>query len=184
MSEKIFKNRITQETPNTIKQLKSLWIDMNSDKQLTPNTSNGLFAFTINPNNFVDAVKLETDFKSILSHYYHWKYGSKWRNLKHIQVPFQGIIEKQSNGINHIHITIYQYNVEELALFIGYIIKMFKSLYFKASYKIKKIYNIDGWHNYTSPFPTNKDKFISKYRIEAPTYICSDLFNSQLSAQN
>uniref|UniRef100_UPI003AF13AF6 hypothetical protein n=1 Tax=Holdemanella sp. TaxID=1971762 RepID=UPI003AF13AF6 len=89
-----------------------------------------------------------------------------------------------SNGINHIHITIYQYNVEELALFIGYIIKMFKSLYFKASYKIKKIYNIDGWHNYTSPFPTNKDKFISKYRIEAPTYICSDLFNSQLSAQN
>ena len=123
MSEKIFKNRITQETPNTIKQLKSLWIDMNSDKQLTPNTSNGLFAFTINPNNFVDAVKLETDFKSILSHYYHWRYGSKWRNLKHIQVPFQGIIEKQSNGINHIHITIYQYNVEELALFIGYIIK-------------------------------------------------------------
>ena len=86
MSEKIFKNRITQETPNTIKQLKSLWIDMNSDKQLTPNTSNGLFAFTINPNNFVDAVKLETDFKSILSHYYHWRYGSKWRNLKHIQV--------------------------------------------------------------------------------------------------
>lgn len=104
MSEKIFKNRITQETPNTIKQLKSLWIDMNSDKQLTPNTPNGLFAFTINPNNFVDAVKLETDFKSILSHYYHWRYGSKWRNLKHIQVPFQGIIEKQSNGINHIHI--------------------------------------------------------------------------------
>lgn len=137
MSEKIFKNRITQETPNTIKQLKSLWIDMSSDKQLTPNTPNGLFAFTLNPNNFVDAVKLETDFKSILSHYYHWRYGSKWRKLKHIQVPFQGIIEKQSNGINHIHITIYQYNVEELALFIGYIIKMFKSLYFKASYKIK-----------------------------------------------
>ena len=60
-----FKNRITQETPNTIKQLKSLWIDMSSDKQLTPNTPNGLFAFTLNPNNFVDAVKLETDFKSI-----------------------------------------------------------------------------------------------------------------------
>lgn len=65
---------------------------MSSDKQLTPNTPNGLFAFTLNPNNFVDAVKLETDFKSILSHYYHWRYGSKWRNLKHIQVPFQGII--------------------------------------------------------------------------------------------
>lgn len=84
MSEKIFKNRITQETPNTIKQLKSLWIDMSSDKQLAPNTPNGLFAFTLNPNNFVDAVKLETDFKSILSHYYHWRYGSKWRKLKHI----------------------------------------------------------------------------------------------------
>lgn len=91
---------------------------------------------------------------------------------------------KTTNGINHIHITIYQYNIEELALFVGYIIRMFKSLYIKTSYKIKNIYNIDGWHNYTSPFPTNKDKFISKHRIEAPTYICSDLFNSQLSAQN
>lgn len=39
---------------------------MSSDKQLAPNTPNGLFAFTLNPNNFVDAVKLETDFKSIL----------------------------------------------------------------------------------------------------------------------
>lgn len=38
---------------------------MSSDKQLAPNTPNGLFAFTLNPNNFVDAVKLETDFKSI-----------------------------------------------------------------------------------------------------------------------
>ena len=47
MSEKIFKNRITQETPNTIKQLKSLWIDMNSDKQLTPNTPNGLSALMV-----------------------------------------------------------------------------------------------------------------------------------------
>lgn len=72
----------------------------NFTRLLTPNTPNGLFAFTLNPNNFVDAVKLETDFKSILSHYYHWRYGSKWRNLKHIQVPFQGIIEKQSNGIS------------------------------------------------------------------------------------
>ena len=116
-------NVCNEPTPNTIKQVKSLWIDMSSDKQLTPNTPNGLFAFTLNPNNFVDAVKLETDFKSILSHYYHWRYGSKWRNLKHIQVPFQGIIEKQSNGINHIHITIYQYNIEELALFVGYALK-------------------------------------------------------------
>lgn len=184
MTEIIFKNRITQEAPNIIKQLKSLWIDMNLDKKQTQNTPNGLFALTLNPNNFVDIVKLEKDFKSILSHYYHWRYGSKWKKLKHIQVPFQGIIEKQSNGINHIHITIYQYNIEELALFVGYIIRMFKSLYIKTSYKIKKIYNIDGWHNYTSPFPTNKDKFISKHRIEAPTYICSDLFNSQLSTPN
>ena len=92
MSEKIFKNRITQETPNTIKQLKSLWIDMSSDKQLAPNTPNGLFAFTLNPNNFVDAVKLETDFKSILSHYYHWRYGSKWRKLKHIPCRKQHLL--------------------------------------------------------------------------------------------
>ena len=92
MTEIIFKNRITQEAPNIIKQLKSLWIDMNLDKKQTQNTPNGL----------LDTVKLEKDFKSILSHYYHWRYGSKWKKLKHIQVPFQGIIEKQSNGINHI----------------------------------------------------------------------------------
>ena len=181
MTEIIFKNRITQESPNIIKQLKSLWIEMNSDKKQTQNTPNGLFALTLNPNNRVDAIKLEKDFKSILSHYYHWKYGSKWRNLKHIQIPFQGIIEKQPNGINHIHITIYQYNIEELALFVGYIIRMFKYLYIKASYRIKKVYDIDGWHNYTSPFPTNKDEFVSKHRIETPTYICSELFDSSIS---
>ena len=71
MTEIIFKNRITQEAPNIIKQLKSLWIDMNLDKKQTQNTPNGLFALTLNPNNFVDTVKLEKDFKSILSHYYH-----------------------------------------------------------------------------------------------------------------
>lgn len=32
MTEIIFKNRITQESPYIIKQLKSLWIEMNSDK--------------------------------------------------------------------------------------------------------------------------------------------------------
>ena len=180
MTNKLFKNRMTQETSNSIKQLKSLWIEMNSNKKQTQNTPNGLFALTLNPNNFVDAVKLEKDFKSILSHYYHWRYGSKWRKLKHIQVPFQGIIEKQPNGINHIHITIYQYNIEELALFVGYIIRMFKSLYVKASYKIKKVYDTDGWHNYTSPFLTKKDKFISKHRIETPTFICSELFASSI----
>lgn len=68
---------MTQEASNIIKQLKFLWIDMNSDKKQTQNTPNGLFALTLNPNNFVDAVKLEKDFKSILSHYYHWRYGSK-----------------------------------------------------------------------------------------------------------
>lgn len=59
MTEIIFKNRITQEAPNIIKQLKSLWIDMNLDKKQTQNTPNGLFALTLNPNNFVDTVKLE-----------------------------------------------------------------------------------------------------------------------------
>lgn len=164
--KKIFKNRITQETPNTIKQLKSLWIDMSSDKQLAPNTPNGLFAFTLNPNNFVDAVKLETDFKSILSHYYHWRYGSKWRKLKHIQVPFQGIIEKQSNGINHIHITIYQYNVEELALFIGYIIKMFKSLYFKASYTGVGCIHYGQIYTYYGTFAERTKSYVSNELAE------------------
>lgn len=37
MTEIIFKNRITQEAPNIIKQLKSLWIDMNLDKKQTQN---------------------------------------------------------------------------------------------------------------------------------------------------
>ena len=77
MTNKLFRNRMTQEASNIIKQLKFLWIDMNSDKKQTQNTPNGLFALTLNPNNFVDAVKLEKDFKSILSHYYYWRYGSK-----------------------------------------------------------------------------------------------------------
>lgn len=50
MTEIIFKNRITQESPYIIKQLKSLWIEMNSDKKQTQNTPNGLFALTLNPN--------------------------------------------------------------------------------------------------------------------------------------
>lgn len=37
MTEIIFKNRMTQESPNIIKQLKSLWIDMNLDKKQTQN---------------------------------------------------------------------------------------------------------------------------------------------------
>lgn len=50
MTEIIFKNRITQEAPNIIKQLKSLWIDMNLDKKQTQNTPNGLSVINNNYN--------------------------------------------------------------------------------------------------------------------------------------
>lgn len=67
MTEIIFKNRMTQESPYVIKQLKSLWIEMNSDKKQTQNTPNGLFALTLNPNNRVNAQKsLGTSTRGIL----------------------------------------------------------------------------------------------------------------------
>ena len=41
---KLFKNRIIQEDEKTIRKMKSLFVDMNTDKQMTPNTPYGLFA--------------------------------------------------------------------------------------------------------------------------------------------
>jgi len=113
---KLFKNRITQENKQTIRKMKSLYVDMNSDKQMTPNTPYGLFALSIQPNIYVDSIELEKRFKSILSHFYRWRYGSKWRKLKNIQYYFKGVIEKQGSGVNHIHITIFQYNMEEFSV--------------------------------------------------------------------
>ena len=85
---KIFKNRITQETPYKMKKMKSLWID-GMDEKLVNETPYGLYALSLNPNQYVDEVELERTFKSILSHYYQWKYGSKWRTLTNIQNFFE-----------------------------------------------------------------------------------------------
>lgn len=178
MLQKIFKNRMTQETASTIHKMKSVWID-NMDKTNTEETAYGLFAITLNPNSYVDEITLENVLKSILSHFYQWRYGSKWQKLKDIQTEFEGIIEKQQ-GFNHIHLTVYQPNIEEFSLFASYITKMFKALYIKASHKIKRIYDIDGWNSYVSPFFTHKDRLMSKKRTSIPTFISSDLFKPAL----
>ena len=174
---KLFKNRITQENEKTIRKMKSLFVDMNSDKQMTPNTPYGLFALSLQPNRYVDGIELEKNFKSILSHFYQWRFGSKWRTIKNLQYYFDGVIEKQESGLNHIHITIFQPNMEELSLFVSYILKMMKSFYHFTSHKIKKIYDIDGWENYISPKKSNKDMYKSRKRIELPTHISSLLFS-------
>ena len=181
---KLFKNRITQEDEKTIKKMKSLFVDMNTDKQMTPNTPYGLFALSIQPNIYVDSIELEKTFKSILSHFYRWRYGSKWRKLKNLQYYFKGVIEKQGSGLNHIHITIFQYDMEELSLFVSYIVKMMKSFYHFTSHRIKKIYDIDGWENYISAEKSNKDGYVSRKRIEPPTYISSLLFSPIAKTHN
>lgn len=71
---------------------------------------------------------------------------------------------------------IFQPNIEELCLFVGYIKKMFQSIYVKASFDISKVYDVDGWESYISPFITKKDKYVAKRRIEEPTIICSNFF--------
>lgn len=177
MIEKNFKNRLIYETPQMIRKLKSLWID-GMGQDLKNNTPNGLYAFTITPDRYVDEVELEKSFRSILSHYYKWKYGSKYKKLPNSQTWFEGVIERQVSGIPHIHITIYQYDVVELSIFVSYIIKMFKSLYHKSSHKIKKVYDLPNWKKYISEFPSRKDTYKTKKRIVPPTYISSELFGA------
>ena len=175
---KIFKNRITQESPSTLRKLKSLFINMSIDKKHNANTPYGLLAFTLSPNNKIDEIKLEKDFKSILSHFYKWRFGTKWKSIKNIQYEFEGIIEKQACGINHIHLTIYHQNLEELSIFVSYVTKMFKELYSKSSYHIAQIYDISGWLDYISPYKSNKDNYISKKRITPPIIINNHIFSS------
>ena len=173
---KLFKNRITEEDDNKIKRMKSLKIDMNIKKEMSSNTPFGLFALTIQPNRYVYADELEKNFKSILSHFYQWRYGSKWRKIKNIQYWFEGCIEKQTSGMNHIHITIFQPNIEELSLFVYYITRMMRSFYHSATYRIKRVYDKCGWENYSSAFVSKKDGYKSTQRKESPFYISSFLF--------
>lgn len=148
---KIFKNRMIQEDVKTLDKLKSTYINMNTDKTTTPNTPDGLFFITLQPNNSVDEIKLEADFNFILCLYYRWRYGSKWTKLKHLQHRYQGIIEKQKGNHNHIHFILQEYNIEEVAMFLGYIKAMFKKLYPKSSTNFQRVYDINNCDGYIAP---------------------------------
>lgn len=167
----IFKNRITQESETTMRKLKSTYIEMDANKKHLPNTPYGLYAITIQPNCLVDSVKLENDFKHILCLFYHWLYGSKWTSLKDVQYSFEGLVERQTRGYAHIHFTLDCYNTVDVSIFGGYLKQQFRSIYPKASIKIKTIYDINKWQNYIDIFKTKKDQYITKKRIEQPILI-------------
>lgn len=146
---KPFKNRITQEDDITIRHLKSTYINMNEDKKRTPDTPDGAFLISIQPDRYVDEVKLEADFKFILCLYYHWRYGSKWTSLKHLQQNFAGIVERQES-FYHLHFLTYTDNMEELAIFCGYMKGQFKHLYPRTSFDVQAVYDINGAREYIS----------------------------------
>lgn len=177
---KRFKSRITQEREIDLCMLAtSINIDMNENKPQSPYTQEGLYSLTINPNIKVDKDNLEMFFRSILSHFYHWVYGSKWRKLKDAQMFIKGVIEKQRSDINHIHITVFQPDIDKLRLFVGYVMAMVKTRYHDATYKLKRIYECDGWNDYTSPIKSIKDQSPWKLRTETPDWITSRLYGAQ-----
>ena len=47
MTKKLFKNRIMQEDEKTIRKLKSTYIEMNTDKETTDDTYDGLFFISL-----------------------------------------------------------------------------------------------------------------------------------------
>ena len=182
MLKKIFKNRMIQEPTKVMRKLRGTWIDSNANKKRSPDTPYGLFAVCINPHcRAIDAVQLERDFRAILSHYYHWRYGSKWLKINaDIQVPFHGIIEKQAGETVHIHLVVQMLSMEELAIFVGYIYEMFKLTYCKTSYKAKVIYDLSKYEEYIKPVVAKKDRYVSKRRIEKPVYIDNKMFMPSL----
>ena len=147
---KIFKNRMTQEDAKTLNKLKGTYINMNYDKPTTPDTPDGLFFISLQPNSKVDEIKLEQDFNYILCLYYRWRYGSKWTKLKHLQHQYQGIIERQRGNHNHIHFILANYDIVEVAMFLGYIKQMFKQLYPKSSTNFQRVYDIKNCDEYVS----------------------------------
>lgn len=171
--KKLFKNRITQETETTMRELRSTYIELKSP--ISKDTPNGFWSITLQPNCYIDETTLERTFKHILSRYYRWKFGSKYLNIKKkTQTYFKGIIERQ-NGYNHIHITMYLYNVAETAILLGYIWKWFKYFYPKASHKFKQVYDLKRWEDYCAE-TSSKDNLVSKRRDIFPIMISSDLF--------
>lgn len=160
MIKKIFKNKMTQEDKKTIIKMKSgKYIKMNYDKKNTPQTPDGLWFITINPNCNIDEVKLENDFYFILKLYYHWRFGNGWHKKKNKdkQLSFNGVIEKQE-GNYHIHLITYCYNMEEISLFWSYVKKLFKQIYPKSSSRCSKVWDIKKVDGYINPFENNKGK--------------------------
>lgn len=157
---KIFKNRMTQEDVKTLNMLKGTYINMNYDKTTTPDTPDGLFFITLQPNNSVDEIKLEADFNFILCLYYRWRYGSKWTKLKHLQHKYQGIIEKQRGNHNHIHFILQEQNIEEAAMFLGYIKAMFKQRYPRSSTNFQRVYDINNCDGYIAPKNQHKGRVV------------------------
>ena len=153
---KTFKNRMTQEDEKTLNKLKGTYINMNYDKTTTPDTPDGLFFVSLQPNNKVDEIKLESDFNFILCLYYRWRYGSKWTKLKNLQYKFEGIIEKQQGNHNHIQFILDNDNIEEVAMFLGYIKEVFKQLYPRSSTNFQRVYDINDCKGYIAP--NNKHK--------------------------
>ena len=168
---KIFKNRITQEDETTLILLRSTDIQMNTDKATTPDTPDGLFFITLQPNSKVDEIKLESDFNFILCLYYRWRYGSKWTKLKNLQHKFQGIIEKQIGNHYHIHFILMEQNIEEVAMFLGYIKQVFKQLYPKASFNFQRVYDLKNCGEYTAPENNNKGRI-------APTLVIGNYLSA------
>ena len=162
---KIFKNRMTQEDEKTLNKLKGTYINMNYDKTTTPDTPDGLFFITLQPNNPVDEIRLETDFNFILCLYYRWRYGSKWTHLKNLQHKFNGIIEKQQGNHNHIHFILANDNIEEVAMFLGYIKAMFKQFYPKSSTNFQRVYDINDCKGYIAQSNQHKGRIAPVLQI-------------------
>ncbi len=155
---KIFKNRMTHEDEAIIRMLRSTDIKMNIGKKTTPDTPEGLFFISLQPNSKVDEIKLESDFNFILCLYYRWRYGSKWTHLKNLQHKFNGIIEKQQGNHYHIHFILMEQNIEEVAMFLGYIKAVFKQLYPKATFNFQRVYDLKHCGIYTAPENKNKGR--------------------------
>ena len=176
--KKPFKNRLTQESESFLNELKSKINIVIKDKCYNL-SHQGLYAFTINPRKKVDAITLEKDFKSTLSHFYHWRYGSKWYKLKNIQKKFSGIIEKQKEYY-HLHLTIYEPDEEELKLFIAYIFMLLKSKNYRPTYQVEKIYNITRWLAYINPLKSYKDQYATKKRTDDTNIVYDRLFTKMI----
>lgn len=177
--KKIFKNRMIQESEDTMRKLRSTYINMHEDKKNTPNTPDGLFFISFQPNSKVDEPQLESDYGRILCYYYRWMFGTRWvKKYQSKQFDWRGLIELQDGYHYHIHYIMESYNIEELAIFLGYTSTLFKQLYPKASFDFQRVYDIDGCKGYVDPNPSVKDTYKSKRRLET-YYICSQMYQKK-----